>query len=70
MKNYILLFALILITFNLASAKVDLKTGLDTNNILIGEHITVSFTVTAPKKAGIVFKNPVGDRGIMSFVNI
>jgi len=55
MKNYILLAALILITMNLASAKVDLKTELDTNNILIGEHVTVSFTVTAPKKAGVVW---------------
>lgn len=55
MKNYILLAALILITMNLASAKVNVKTELDTNNILIGEHITVSFIVTAPKKAGIVW---------------
>jgi len=55
MKNYILLAALFVISMNFASAKVDLKTQVDTNNVLIGEHITVSFTVTAPKKAGIVW---------------
>ncbi len=55
MKNYILLSALILITMNFASAKVDLKTELDTNNILIGEHITISFIVTAPKQANPIW---------------
>ncbi|MEI6090831.1 MAG: hypothetical protein WCR42_10295 [bacterium] len=55
MKKYILLAAFILFSMNFASAKVDLKTEVDTNNVLIGEHITVSLTVTAPKKAGIVW---------------
>jgi hypothetical protein len=55
MKKYILLAAFILFSMNFASAKVDLKTELDTNNILIGEHITISFIVTAPKKVDIVW---------------
>ncbi len=55
MKKCIVLAALILSTMNIATAKVDIKTELDTNNILIGERITVSFLVTAPSKTGIVW---------------